>query len=179
LQKQLALANGEGVRTINPLPILDGTGEGGNTLLAGWGSDGNGGSTLRLGPLPTNAETVGAIDTESGQETPDTTHGFEGFEVLEVDEGREVVRLENAKGVGSIFSSWVRTSRRWRHKGARGEWELSSDSGESGGSTVAGFVLPKCRVHLEVDRGLGWKCERVESVGEGGITYRTGSPVPN
>ena len=97
-RERLALVDRRDVRAINPLPVLDGTGIGGTfmrELLAGRGGD-----DRITGPgLPsTNHQSIGGVGAETGQETLGSTHGLEGLEVLGVDEGGEVVKLEGEGG---------------------------------------------------------------------------------
>ena len=87
VQERLALANGKNVGTIDPLPVLNGTGIGATSmceLLAGRRC--NNRSRRIVGCGSTDPQSAGGVGAETSQETLDSTNGLEGLEVVGVDE---------------------------------------------------------------------------------------------
>lgn len=98
-QERLALANGKDIGTIDPLPVLNGTSVSATLvceLLTGRGDDRR--SIAGLGLGSTNPQSTGGVGGENNQKSPDSTGGLEGPYVLGVDEGGEMVRLEDEGG---------------------------------------------------------------------------------
>ena len=108
LEERFALSNRESVGAIHPVSVLDGSGVGttfvrdtlhSSALLASRINNNHGRGVHRLGCLSIDVKSAVVINAKTGQEALNTTHGLEGFEIIGVDKGGDVVRLE-CKGGG-------------------------------------------------------------------------------
>ena len=103
LEERFALSNRESVGAIHPVPVLNGSGVGttfmrdtlhSSTLLASRINNDHGRGIPRLGCLSIDVKSAVGINAKTGQEAFNATHGLEGFKILGVDKGGDVVRLE-------------------------------------------------------------------------------------
>ena len=107
LEERLALSNRESVGAIYSLPVLDSSAIDVTSvrdtlcsyaLLAGRIDDDHGRGVPRLGHPSIDIQSTVGINAKTSQEALDTTHGLEGFKILWVDKGGDVVRLECERG---------------------------------------------------------------------------------